>query len=45
MIDIHKNVIRYLIKHRFRCVNKCVNNTTSLQIEMAQISLTEEKLD
>ena len=42
MIDTHKNVIRYYIKHELHYVNKYVNNPTSLQ--MARISLIDEKL-
>ena len=45
MIGMHKNVIRYIykIEHGLRYVNKNVSNTTSLQ--MAWISLMDEKLD
>ena len=45
MIDTHKNVIRYYrkIEHEVYYVNKYVNNATFLQ--MARISLIDEKLN
>ena len=43
MYDMHINMIRYYIEHRFCNLNKNVNNATSLQ--MAQISMIDEKLD